>query len=189
MRSKTVSIWCAGLTMIIAATATTAAWPESDDPEMLSRVVARLDKLERVTDQPHPMADSTAQLCKATFNTNIHEGNGTTAYCHVYVTENGKEQMVSGKGTYPAGAVIVKSKLKDETNDDVILFTVMRKMAAGFDAQNGDWEYAVLDGPTKRVLARGKIESCIACHKEYSESDYVTRAYVKDNRTSSKKRG
>lgn len=181
MKFKVISICCASLIVIVAVATTTVAWTESDDPETLSRVVARLDKLHRVTDEPHPMADSTAQLCKAAFNRNIHEGNGTTAYCHVYVTESGKEQMASGKGAYPVGTVIVKSKLKDKTSDDAILFTVMRKMAAGFDAEYGDWEYAVLDGPSKRLLASGKIDSCIACHKEYSESDYVTRAYIKQN--------
>lgn len=181
MKSNAMSICYVILTMIFAVTTTTVAWTESDDPETLSRVVTKLDKLQRVTDEPHPMADSTAQLCKATFNSNIHEGNGTTAYCHVYVTESGKEQMASGKGAYPVGTVIVKAKLKDKTSDAAILFTVMRKMAAGFDAEYGDWEYAVLDGPSKRLLASGKIDSCIACHKEYSESDYVTRAYMKEN--------
>ena len=55
----------------------------------------------------------------------------------------------------------------------------MRKMAAGYDPEHGDWEYAVLDGTNKRVLSRGRIDSCIECHRHYAETDFVTRSYLK----------
>jgi len=125
------------------------------------------------------MADSTAALCRIAYNTNPHEGEGTPTFCHVYVSPEGKGAMVSGKGTYPRGAVIVKSKLTREKNGDPVLFTTMRKREAGYDPRHGDWEYAVLDGRSKRVLARGRIESCISCHRKYASTDYVTRAYTK----------
>ena len=75
--------------------------------------------------------------------------------------------------------MIVKAKLESEKSSDPVLYTVMRKMEKGYDAEHGDWEYAVLDGPNKRVLSRGRIDSCIECHKQYASTDYVTRAYVK----------
>ena len=156
-----------------------AALAASDDPEVLSRVVAKLDALHRVTDVPHPMADSTAALCGSVYNTNIHEGSAGPAYCHVYVTTGAKAAMASGEGHYPVGAVIVKAKLESEKSSDPVLYTVMRKMVKGYDAEHGDWEYAVLDGPNKRVLSRGRIDSCIECHRQYESTDYVTRAYVK----------
>ena len=77
-----------------------------------------------------------------------------------------------------ATSVIVKAKLKSETSRDAILNTVMRKMQDGYDSMHGDWEYAVLDGPSNRVVARGRIDSCITCHREYASTDYVTRAYM-----------
>jgi hypothetical protein len=52
-------------------------------------------------------------------------------------------------------------------------------MAAGYDPEHGDWEYAVLDGPNKRVLSRGRIDPCIECHRHYAETDFVTRSYLK----------
>jgi hypothetical protein len=169
-----------GKYLLVAAVCMTAgAWAEPVDQEELSRLVAKLDKLHQVTETPHAMADSTAALCRLAFNTNIHEGTAAPAYCHVYVTADAKTPMTSGKGIYPRGAVIIKAKLKDEKTKDVILYTVMRKMEKGFDAKHGDWEYSVLDGPNKRVLARGKIDSCIRCHREYAATDYVTRAYMK----------
>jgi hypothetical protein len=125
------------------------------------------------------MADSTAALCRIAYNTNPHEGDGNPAFCHVYVTPDAKQAMASGKGAYPRGAVVVKSKLTREKGGDAVLFTTMRKREPGYDPKHGDWEYAVLDGCSKRVLARGRIESCIACHRQYASTDYVTRAYTK----------
>jgi hypothetical protein len=164
---------------VAIAALTAVTWAASDDPEFLSRVVAKLDTLHRVTDAPHRMADSTIVFCRVAYNTNIHEGSATPAYCHVYVTADGKEPMASGKGHYPLGAVIVKAKLDSEKSRDPVLYTVMRKMEEGYDAAHGDWEYAVLDGPSERVLARGRIDSCIECHQQYAATDYVTRAYMK----------
>jgi hypothetical protein len=50
-------------------------------------------------------------------------------------------------------------------------------LGAAFSAMA--WEYAVLDGPTKRVLSRGRIDSCIECHRHYESTDFVTLAYLK----------
>ena len=164
----------------VAVTALTAVtWAAADDPEFLSRIVAKLEALHRVTEAPHRMADSTSILCRIAYNTNIHEGSATPAFCHVYVTADAKEPMAAGKGAYPRGSAIVKAKLDSEESSDVVLYTVMRKMEEGYDAKHGDWEYAVLDGPSKRVLARGRIDSCIECHQQYVSTDYVTRAYMK----------
>lgn len=150
-----------------------------DDPELLCRLVADLNSLHRVTAAPHRMADSTATSCSvASYNTNIHEGENAPAYCHVYVTPGAREPMTTGRGVYPRGSVIVKAKLNSERSSNAVLYTVMRKMPQGYDDKHGDWEYAVLDGSSKRVVARGKIDSCIECHKEHASADYVTRAYM-----------
>ena len=164
---------------VVAVVLMTIGRASADDPESLSRLVAKVEALHRVTDAPHRMADSTVVFCRIAYNTNIHEGAGAPAYCHVYVTADAKEAMVSGKGRYPRGAVIVKAKLASEKSGNPTLYTVMRKMEEGYDAKHGDWEYAVLDGPSKRVLARGRIDSCIECHQQHAETDHVTRAYMK----------
>jgi len=157
----------------------TVTWGAPEDADTLSRVVAKLNALSRVTETPHRMADSTAALCKIVYNTNIHEGAGDPAYCHVYVTEDAKKTLLSGEGTYPVGTVIVKSKLENQKSREAILYTVMRKREPGYDAGHGDWEYAVLDGRTKRIQSRGRIDSCIDCHQQYESTDFVTRAYLK----------
>ena len=159
------------------------AFADSSDTPSLSSIVANSGALHRVTAVPHPMADSTLLFCRAPAppNANIHEGHGlaSPAYCHVYVTKDATKPMESGKGEYPRGSVIIKAKLKEKTSDDAVLYTIMQKMEEGYDGKHGDWEYSVLDGASHRVLARGKIDSCIECHEQYASTDYVTRAYMK----------
>lgn len=169
-----------GVACVILAigVATVVAMGADGSGEDLSFTVAQLDKLHRVTDAPHPMADSTVMFCRIVYNDNLHEGKRTPAYCHVYVNEAAKGPMTSGVGRYPVGSVVVKSKLPSKTADKAELFTVMRKMADGYDPTHGNWEYSVLDGASLRVLSRGRIDSCSACHDQYRESDYVTRAYL-----------
>jgi hypothetical protein len=159
-----------------------AAWAASDEAASLSSAVANLDALHRVTTVPHRMDDTTVFLCRVPTeaDTHIHMGvHEKPAYCHVYVTADAKEPMKSGKGLYPRGSVVIKEKLASKKGGDAVLYTVMRKMEEGYDSKHGNWEYAVLDGASHRVLARGKIDSCIECHEHHASTDYVTRAYIK----------
>ena len=175
----------ASLSLAAACLAVTAAavvaqpGADPESPQFLSHVAAELATLHRVTAEPHPMDDSTVTACVPNYNPKIHEGELQPAYCHVYVTADAKAPIESGEGSYGEGAVIVKAKLESAEAEGAILYTVMRKMAAGYDPKHGDWEYAVLDGTNKRVLSRGRIDSCIECHRHYAETDFVTRSYLK----------
>lgn len=176
LASLSLSAVCLAVTAAVVV-AQPGADPES--PQFLSHVVGRLETLHRVTTTPHPLDDSTAAACVPNYNPKIHEGVIHPAFCHVYVTDDAKAPMASGEGSYAEGAVIVKAKFEGAEADGAILYTVMRKMAAGYDPEHGDWEYAVLDGTNKRVLSRGRIDSCIECHRHYAATDFVTRAYLK----------
>ena len=140
-----------------------------------------VSRLTGVTEEPHQMADSTAALCVTIPRAQhkIHDGFAEPAYCHVYVNTTARAVIMAGKGRYPAGSLIVKSKFRNkDASEKIELYTVMRKRDVGYDTKNGDWEYSVVDGRTRRVLARGTIESCINCHAEYKSTDYVTREYL-----------
>jgi hypothetical protein len=91
-----------------------------------------------------------------------------------------KDVIVSGKGTYPVGSLVIKSKLASADDPTPHLFTVMQKMATGYDSKRGDWKYTVIDGIAYREMASGRIDSCIECHEQYKETDYVTREYLQD---------
>ncbi|MFM7118033.1 MAG: cytochrome P460 family protein [Planctomycetota bacterium] len=146
-----------------------------------------LSQYVRVTEQPFEMDDATAQLCQPVDweEVNPHEPlYPQKAFCNVYVSPSAKEIMLSGKGTYPEGSLVIKSKLATAEAKTPELFTVMQKMPAGYDEEHGDWKYFVVDGSTFKLLAAGRIDSCKSCHDQYAESDYVTRLYLKQKNPS-----
>jgi hypothetical protein len=111
---------------------------------------------------------------------NPHEpSQPNTAFCDVYVNSIAKDTIVSGRGTYPEGSIVIKSKLLKPDDASPVLFTVMQKMPEGYDDDHGNWKYSVVDGSDFRLIASGRIESCIACHESYKETDYVTRTYLR----------
>lgn len=153
---------------------------DDDHDWVLAAAATGVERLERITAEPHRMDDSTAMLCVAPVMRphQVHDGYVDPAWCHVYVNEPAGPVIRSGAGVYPEGSLIVKSKLTAPDSKEPEIYTVMRKMAAGYDAEQGDWEYSVIDGRSARVVASGRIDSCIACHAAYPETDYVTRAYL-----------
>ena len=152
---------------------------QPNDDHVVSRAVSHLDALTLITKEPHEMLDSTIMLCAPAGSRphNPHEGSHQSVFCNVYSNTRGVETLRSGVGDYQEGSMIVKSKLRGRNAKDIELFTVMRKMEPGYDRDHGDWEYSVVDGKTHRVLSRGRIDSCIACHSDYQKTDYVTRTY------------
>lgn len=140
-----------------------------------------LDQYIKVTNEPFKMHDSTIAFCRAPeeIAINPHEpSHPTTAFCNVYVNARAKETMISGEGTYPEGSLVIKSKLENARDKTPILYTVMEKMAAGYDEKNGNWKYIVVDGASFRQMAAGRIDSCIACHVDYAATDFITRTYL-----------
>jgi hypothetical protein len=144
-----------------------------------------LTRYERITSRPFEMHDTTATLCvpPPEIAENPHEPSlPKKAFCHVYVNALAKETILSGKGTYPEGSIVIKSKLGKPDDRNPVLLTVMQKMPSGYDEEHGNWRYSVVDGTEFRLIAAGRIESCIACHDQYAETDYITRTYLADAR-------
>ena len=175
-----MNAWRISVGSILALAACQALAGPPDDSQ-LAALVGQYAKLHRVTEKPHQMQDTTALLCDAPRvrpPQSPHEAAILPAYCHVYVNESAKEPITKGEKDYPVGSLLVKSKLHLPDSKEPELFTVMLKREAGYNAEHGDWEYAVLEGHSFRVLARGRIESCIDCHQAYQKTGYVTRTYL-----------
>lgn len=156
-----------------------ASPPFSNSPSSLG--LRNLDRYVRITDRPFEMHDVTVVACRAPEDVarNPHKPvNPKTAFCNVYVNAVAKDPMVSGKGIYPEGSIVIKSKLATIDSREPELFTVMQKMAKGYDENHGDWRYSVVDGTSYRQLASGRIDSCIECHEQHKETDYITREYI-----------
>ena len=99
----------------------------------------------------------------------------------------GKKAEVADDGTiaFPVGTVIVKTsaEVKDgrATGEAGPIF-VMEKRAAGFDAEHGDWAYAIhwadpparwrakLGGPIYWRSPSHKVGYCVECHDNYDRN-------------------
>ena len=160
---------------------------ETDDStgeRLLIERVREVSKMHRVTEKPFKMIPAAAFDCvaptRASKQTRTPHGD---YFCHVFVDEAGRQTMTSGSGEYPVGTVIVKQKFADSRGKATELYTLMRKMEPGYDTEHGDWEYSIVNRKATQVLARGRIESCIECHKSYEQTDYVTRLYIPEPNT------
>ena len=97
----------------------------------------------------------------------------------VYVNDAGRRAMLEEKSPrFPAGSLVVKEKLPARDSKEPELLTAMYKREAGYDPEGGDWEYLVLDGQAREVRARGKLESCRACHQRDADTDFISRNYL-----------
>jgi len=143
------------------------------DFEQLAQTKAGGEPLHRVTSTMFEMSPVVSAQCIAPDGTNSH----LTSFGHVYVNALGHQTMMTGSGQYPPGSIIVKQKFSGIRSQTVELHTVMKKRQPGFDPINNDWEYSVVDGTGRKTLAAGRIESCIGCHSQYQNTDYVTREY------------
>ena len=100
-------------------------------------------------------------------------------FINVFVNDAGRRSMSEElRPRFPVGSLVVKEKLPARDASEPELLTAMLKREAGFDPEGGDWEYLVLDGRGREVRARGKLESCRACHQAVADTDFVSRNYL-----------
>jgi len=93
----------------------------------------------------------------------------------IYVNDIGKSTAYRESDyPYPVGSVIIKESYSADDGAKGILksITIMVKREAGYDPDNGDWEYAMTDENLK-VSRQGKINMCISCHSVMSDKDFT----------------
>jgi hypothetical protein len=147
------------------------------DWALLDRV-SDLKKLARVTKNRVAIAPAAAVQCAAIVpldHSALIAKKG--AAIHVYVSPEGADAMKTNGVVFPVGTLILKVKFPAATAKSPELYTGMLKREQGFNPGCGDWEFFTLDGARRAITARGTIQSCIKCHKYYSTSDFVTKAY------------
>jgi hypothetical protein len=141
----------------------------------------------RVNPEPAVFHSRTATLCAAPPTAgqrrqeeqqNPHRDKFVT----VYVNDAGRRAMLEEKSPrFPVGSLVVKEKLPARDAAEPELLTAMYKREAGYDPEGGDWEYLVLDGRGEELRARGRLETCRACHQTYPQTDFVARNYLPDD--------
>lgn len=147
-----------------------------DDGGLLRQMALQRGKLTRVTKRPYQVHQPGAQLC-AQPNAALSSPHGDH-WIHVFVSRDGRKALMSGKETYPVGTLILKQKFVDALGKRTDFYTGMRKREVGYSPQLGDWEFFTLDSTAKKVTSQGKIAACMNCHRQYAQSDFVSREYL-----------
>ena len=163
------------------AVALSVSKQESTTNGSLLRIVRNRESLARITGEPFIAPGPLTVLCIAP--TPEREGMAAVSrsphsdrLIHVYVTPSEKETLENGRTGYAVGSIILKEKLLNGAETE--LFTGMLKRKSGYNPDCGDWEFFVVSGDAKNVVARGRLESCMECHKAYAETGFVVRDYL-----------
>jgi hypothetical protein len=148
--------------------------------EANASIAARGRRLVRVTEEPyHVVNRSSFPLCLPNVRghsapVDAHEGH----WIHVYVSQRGHDAMLTGRGVYPRGAVILKQKFRDAAAKDAELFTGMLKREKGYNPAAGDWEFFALKADATAVVPLRNFKSCVGCHEPFRATDFVSRRYL-----------
>ncbi|MEQ1904845.1 MAG: cytochrome P460 family protein [Pirellulaceae bacterium] len=134
----------------------------------------------RVTSLPFLMDPITNTRCRSPGLSVESKWNASqphpTAAFHIYCNEPGNAPLWDVFEKFPAGAMIVKEKIRAE-DGATELFTGMLKHESGYSAEHGDWEYFTVDRQANNVKSRGRLKECMECHQQYEAFDFVTKVY------------
>lgn len=104
-----------------------------------------------------------------------HEGNNENATRKIYKKQLQARAVSGGWSGYPVGTLLLK-RVDDEMGA-IIGMTAMAKRGSGYDAENGDWEYFMMDVETEQLMSMGALPMCIGCHSaantQGNGADYV----------------
>jgi hypothetical protein len=137
-------------------------------------------KWYRVNQIPYSISPLVDRLCVApAISTRPKPSPHDRQAITVYVNKIGIEAMISAKSMlFPTGAVIVKKKVdRRSVEGAALLYTVMIKHELAFNPQAGGWEFAVVSGNPPQIKSRGDLASCMECHLQRKQDDYVFRTY------------
>jgi hypothetical protein len=157
------------------------------DPDSLGLDYASWPK---ITEKPYPVAIEFITFCRPLLpgeaqkmEAEQRKKHGPHALGAIVVRVNpiGVDKFKAGQPV-PNGAVVIKEKyLLRAAKTPPSAVAAMIKREPGYDSEHGDWEYAYEDRSVdaKQKVVRGKIASCIECHKGTRSTDYLFRSYLK----------
>jgi hypothetical protein len=177
--------------LVVALMAGCSTSPPSSTPvaEATSQTSEGIDygSWSAVTPQPIRVPKEAFYRCSATPD-QIARGPHFAPAVKVYANPTALSALQStATWAMPVGSVVVKEKWWDEKASQPSAYAAMFKRDAGYDPDNGDWEYlfAQLDGGRK--VQRGRIQNCIACHQGAAPQDYLFRTYLGFDKPDQKK--
>jgi hypothetical protein len=130
------------------------------------------------TPQPIRVPEKAFLDCRATPE-QVARGPHFAPAVHVFANPIAFSAIRSGPtGTMPVGSVVVKEKWWNEWASQPSAYAAMVKREAGYDPDNGDWEYVYVQLDGERRVQRGRINNCIVCHQGAASRDYLYRTYL-----------
>ena len=106
-------------------------------------------------------------------NTEALLSDSHSAWFDIYINALAKKAYIQQWSLLPVGSIIIKPLYSDSQRYETSKLTIMIKMEKGYDRDNGDWWYGVYDETGMEGRHQGKIKSCIKCHAQGKETDYM----------------
>ncbi len=98
---------------------------------------------------------------------------GADGYRMIYINDVGKKTSMGKMAyPYPLGTIVVKDAFTDKEMMNLGATTIMVKRDPTYDPANNNWEYIMIT-PTGEIPVQGKKDSCIGCHANAMDMDYI----------------
>ncbi|PIQ24061.1 hypothetical protein COW36_05950 [bacterium (Candidatus Blackallbacteria) CG17_big_fil_post_rev_8_21_14_2_50_48_46] len=151
--------------------------------------------LQLMTPKPHQVDAHISMLCRGIVQKDLERAkaqNGPHAQTSVMIYANplAEKALKAQARIYPPGSVIIKEKhphfYQSLPSKEQIPSSIggMIKREAGYDPENGDWEYFYRTN--QGALESGKMQNCSACHSRVKSQDYVFKNWMHTPAPSSK---
>jgi len=108
------------------------------------------------------------------------ESEGHNAFVDIYVNKKAEMTYRTRGKHYPVGSISYKPLFFKANSKTPSIVVIMKKMQKGYDPKHNDWWYGVYDETGKEAYYKGKITSCIKCHAQVSQTDYLFSQSVMD---------
>jgi Cytochrome P460 len=165
------------LLVLSLALTTSLFTARAEEPAIEESTVFELrDTLELLTPTPHVVSAAFAELCVPHISGEVRNAGKDRAGPHAsvavnfYASSDGVAAMSSMHGAFSTGTVLLKEKLSPSSGE-VTAVGGMVKRSAGFDPENGNWEYFYASKSGGFEI--GRIPNCVSCHAKASSTDFV----------------
>lgn len=110
----------------------------------------------------------------------VLESEAHNAYVDIYVNKLAESTYRNRGSTFKEGAVVYKPLYYSRDKKEIAIIVIMKKMHKGYDTPHNDWWYGVYDENGQVGYHQGRIKSCIACHAQVPQTDYMFSQSVMD---------
>lgn len=187
-----------GLLVMLVGCQQPTSVPPVETPQSVSQASAEIEFSEwpTATDAPINVSPQVAVICavelppgaaRAGNDGEKRHGPHFKNWIVVRVNPGSIKEFKAGNAPLPVGTTVVKEKHHGQALPDpstgvkapVTEYGAMIKREPGYDPEHGDWEYLYVARQPEKQVTRGRLGSCIDCHSNAKEKDYLFRSYLR----------